>query len=126
MIRKIIEELRNHIAGIDNYVVFYNSGIVFRTDFSESVNVPQLGNTLAQIITDMIQLITTCAMNAGIYERLIFETGACKIFFFQLGEESHLALFTSDATLNLQISHLKHYLDQMKEIVDVSSKELAP
>ena len=50
MVFKNIKRIKNLMPEVEDVVMFYNNGIVFQTTYSQSLNVPKLGENLAELL----------------------------------------------------------------------------
>ena len=125
MVLNDIEKLLSNIPEIENIVTFYDDGTVYQTTFEKNeVNIPKLGNELAQILSLFRNLKAKNDFTE--YRKIVYDGVNVSVIILKLGEQSNLALFfkreLSDKELqNIQI---RNYVDRIQELIDIDRKTL--
>ncbi|MFX0035448.1 MAG: hypothetical protein ACFE9I_07395 [Candidatus Hermodarchaeota archaeon] len=105
--------------------MFYNNGIIFQTTFEQEINIPKLGESLAEALNYMKQAFKICNYPAEDYKKLIFETEDVSIVILKLGEDSNLALFFKKEDIkDLNLTPIRRYITRIEELIDMDRKEL--
>lgn len=123
MALKNIERLKAAIPEIFHIVMFYDDGTIFQTTFQQ-VNVPQIGENLAESIKHIAKLFEICKIENEPYTRLIYETKTNIILVIKVGEQSNLALFFKKGTEEPQISAIKNFISRIQAVMDTDRIEL--
>lgn len=105
--------------------MFYNSGIVFQTTFEQEINIPKLGENLAEILNHIKNVYEICDFKLDDYKKLIFETEEMSVIILKLGEDSNIALFfTKEDEGDLKLSSVKRHINKIEELIDMDEKEI--
>lgn len=125
MVLNDIEKLLKKIPEINNLATFYNDGIVFQTTFDKNkVNIPKLGNDLAEILSLFRNLQSPGNFKA--YRKIVYDGVDASVIILKLGEQSNLALFfkreISDQVL--QNAQIRVYIDKIQELIDIDRETL--
>ncbi|MFX0002436.1 MAG: hypothetical protein ACFE9C_11425 [Candidatus Hodarchaeota archaeon] len=105
--------------------MFYNNGIVFQTTLEQEINIPKLGENLAEILSHIKKLYNICNYNFDNYKKIIFETDDISIIILKLGEDSNIALFfRKEEEKELKLTAIKRYITRIEELIDMDEKEL--
>ncbi|MFX0033521.1 MAG: hypothetical protein ACFE8E_13805 [Candidatus Hodarchaeota archaeon] len=105
--------------------MFYNNGTIFQTTFGSEINIPKLGENLAQALHHMQKLYELCKIEAEEYKKLIFETEDMSSIILKLGEDSNIALFfKKEEDKELKISAIRRYLKRIEDIMDMDVNEI--
>ncbi|MFW9822864.1 MAG: hypothetical protein ACFFE4_08020 [Candidatus Thorarchaeota archaeon] len=105
--------------------MFYNNGIVFQTTFEQDINVPKLGENLAEFLNHIKSVYEICNFKLEDYEKLIFETDEMSVIILKLGEDSNIALFfKKEEEGDLKLSSIKRYITRIEELIDMNEKEI--
>ncbi|MFW9824142.1 MAG: hypothetical protein ACFFE4_14455 [Candidatus Thorarchaeota archaeon] len=105
--------------------MFYNNGIVFQTTFEHDINVPKLGENLAEFLNHIKNVYEICNFKLEIYKKLIFETDEMSMIILKLGEDSNIALFLKkEEEGDLKLSSIKRYITRIEELIDMDEKEI--
>ncbi len=105
--------------------MFYNNGIIFQTTFEQEINIPKLGENLAEVLNYMKQAFKICNYSAEDYKKLIFETEDISIVILKLGEDSNLALFFKKEDIkDLNLTPIRRYITRIEELIDMDKNEL--
>jgi len=105
--------------------MFYNNGIIFQTTFEQEINIPKLGENLAEILNRARKLYEISNYNFENYKKIIFETIDLSIIILKLGEESNIALFfRQEDEKELKLTAIKRYITRIEELIDMDEKEL--
>ena len=105
--------------------MFYDNGTIFQTTFEQDINIPKLGENLAEVLNHMRQLYEICQIKLKSYEKIIFETDNLSIMILKLGEESNIALFfKKEEDETLKISAIRRYLAKIEDLVDMDKNEI--
>jgi len=125
LVFKSIEKIKAALPEVIHIVMFYNNGITFQTTFEQSINIPKLGENLAQIIGNFNQIYDLTNQESKKYEKIIFETEEVSIIILKLGEDSNIALFfKAEESKELKLHAIKRYLTKIEELIDMDKKEL--
>ena len=125
MVIKILKKLKNELPGLLDYVIFYNTGIIFQSTFSEGTNVPAICANLNEIISKFKNSLLCCDVTSNEYQKIIFESKKYVIFIVKLGEESNIALFFDNKVVDeVKISSVQKYLKKIEELIDMDESEL--
>ncbi|MFX1456392.1 MAG: hypothetical protein ACFFDB_13540 [Promethearchaeota archaeon] len=105
--------------------MFYNNGIVFQTTFEQDINVPKLGENLAEFLNRIKFVYEICNFKLEDYKKLIFETDEMSVIILKLGEDSNIALFfKKEEERDLKLSSIKRYITRIEELIDMNEKEI--
>lgn len=127
MVIKILKKLKNELPGLLDYFIFYNTGIVFQSTFSENTNVPAICANLNEVINMFKNSLTCYDVTPNEYQKIIFETKKHIIFIIKLGEDSNIALFFDNEIVDeVKISSVQKYLNKIEELIDMDKSELEP
>jgi len=118
-----IERIKLVFPDLVHVVIFYDDGIVFQSTFEQSVNIPQVGETLAAFLKHLQKLFITCKLELAPYARMIFETKGMLIFVLKLVEKTNLALFFKIEGVSDSVT-IRRYLYQIEILIDTDRIEL--
>lgn len=105
--------------------MFYNNGTIFQTTFGSDVNIPKLGENLAEVLNHIRKLYEFCNMKAEDYKKLIFETEDVSIIVLKLGEDSNIALFfKKEEDKELKLTAIRRYLNRIEDLIDMDANEI--
>jgi predicted RNase H-like nuclease (RuvC/YqgF family) len=105
--------------------MFYNNGTIFQTTFEQEINVPKLGENLAEILNHTRKLYEISNYKFQDYKKVIFETDDLSIIILKLGEDSNLALFfKKEVEKELKLTAIKRYITRIEELIDMDEREL--
>ncbi|TFG22934.1 MAG: hypothetical protein EU533_03705 [Promethearchaeota archaeon] len=122
---KNLKKIKNELPSLLDYVIFYNTGIVFQSTFSEGTNVPAICANLIEIISKFKNSLFCCDATPNEYQKIIFESKKYIIFIIKLGEESNIALFFDNQVVDeVKISSVQKYLKKIEELIDMDVSEL--
>lgn len=125
MVFKNIQRIKKAMPEVLHVVMYYNNGTVFQTTFEQNINIPKLGENLAEILEHIRKLYELCNFNFQKYNKLIFETDEISTIVLKLGEDSNIALFfKKEEDINLKLTAIKRYLTRIESLVDMNEKEL--
>ena len=125
MIFKNISRIKSSLPEVKHVAMFYDNGTIFQTTFEQDINIPKLGENLAEVLNHMRQLYEICQIKLNTYEKIIFETDNLSIMIIKLGEESNIALFfKKEEDETLKISAIRRYLAKIEDLVDMDKNEL--
>ena len=125
MVFKNILRIKAALPEVKHIAMFYNSGIIFQTTFEQEINIPKLGENLAEILNHARKLYDISNYNFENYKKIIFETDDISIIILKLGEDSNIALFfKKEEEKELKITAIKRYMTRIEEIIDMDEKEL--
>jgi hypothetical protein len=125
MVFKSIERIKAALPEVLHAVMFYNNGVVFQTTFDQEINVPKLGENIAEVLEHIRKVYNFCDFKLDPYKKLIFETENISMIILKLGEDSNIALFfEKEKEKELRISAIKRYLNRIEELIDMDRKEL--
>ncbi|MBY8986505.1 MAG: hypothetical protein KGD65_15645 [Candidatus Lokiarchaeota archaeon] len=125
MVFKNIQRIKKAMPEVLHIVMYYNNGTVFQTNFESSMNVPKIGEYLAEILGHIKMLYDLCNFKYQEYNKLIFETDEISTIILKLGEESNIALFfKKEDDTDLKLTAIKRYLSRIESLIDMDEKEL--
>ena len=129
MVQKTMDRIRRALPEVEHLVMFYDDGTVFQTtfeQFEESVNIPKLGDDLADILSSFRKLYEICNYNFKSYNQLLFDTENVDVLVLKLGENSNIALFfrKSVAEGELQINTIQKYITKIEKLIDIGHIDL--
>jgi len=125
MVFKNILRIKAALPEVKHIVMFYNNGTIFQTTFEQEINIPKLGENLAEILNHIRKLYEICNHNFEDYKKIIFETNNMSIIILKLGEDSNIALFfRKEEGKELKLTAIKRYITRIEELVDMDQKEL--
>jgi hypothetical protein len=123
MALKNIERIKAEIPEIFHIVMFYDDGTIFQTTFQQ-VNIPQIGENLAESIKHIAKLFEICKIENEPYTRLIYETKTYIILVFKIGEQSNLAVFFRKGPEEPRIGAIKNFIYRIEAVMDTDKIEL--
>ena len=125
MVFKNINRIKSALPEVKHIAMFYDNGTIFQTTFEQDINIPKLGENLAEVLNHMRQLYEICQIKLKSYEKIIFETDNLSIMILKLGEESNIALFfKKEEDETLKISAIRRYLAKIEDLVDMDKNEI--
>ncbi|MFW9828151.1 MAG: hypothetical protein ACFFEY_11190 [Candidatus Thorarchaeota archaeon] len=125
MVFKNITRIKSALPEVLHIVMFYNNGTVFQTTFEQEINIPKLGENLAELINHIRRVYDLCKFRIDAYKKLIFETEDISIILLKLGEESNIALFfKKEEDKELKLTAIKRYITRIEELIDMDEKEI--
>ena len=125
MVFKNISRIKSALPEVKDVAMFYNNGTIFQTTFEQDINIPKIGENLAEILNHMRKLYEICQIKINNYEKVIFETDNLSIMILKLGEESNIALFfKKEEDEVLKISAIRRYLAKIEDLVDMDKNEI--
>ncbi len=125
MVFKNILRIKAVLPEVKHVVMFYNNGTIFQTTFEQEINIPKLGENLAEILNHTKKLYKICNYNFENYKKIIFETDDMSIIILKLGEDSNIALFfRKEEEKELKLTAIKRYMTIIEELIDMDEKEL--
>jgi predicted regulator of Ras-like GTPase activity (Roadblock/LC7/MglB family) len=125
MVFKNINRIKNALPEVKHVAMFYDNGTIFQTTFEQDINIPKLGENLAEVLNNMRQLYDICRIKLNTYEKIIFETNNLSIMILKLGEESNIALFfEKEEDETLKISAIRRYLAKIEDLVDMDRNDI--
>jgi len=125
MVFKNILRIKAALPEVKHVVMFYNNGIIFQTTFEQEINIPKLGENLAEILNHIRKLYEICNYNFEDYKKIIFETDDKSIIILKLGEDSNIALFfKKEEEKELKLTAIKRYMTRIEELIDMDEREL--
>jgi len=105
--------------------MFYNNGTIFQTTFEQEINIPKLGENLAEILNHIRKLYDICNYTFENYKKIIFEADDMSIIILKLGEDSNIALFfKKEEEKELKLTAIKRYMTRIEELIDMDEKQL--
>ena len=105
--------------------MFYNSGTIFQTTFEQNINVPKLGENLAELLHHVRLVYEISQFKIDNYKKLIFETDDISVIILKLGEDSNIALFfKKEEEKDLMLSSIKRYIARIETLIDMSEEEI--
>jgi hypothetical protein len=125
MVFKNISRIKATLPEVMHVVMFYDNGTIFQTTFEQDINIPKLGENLAEVLNHMKKLYEISQIPLKSYEKVIFETNDASIMILKLGEESNIALFfKNEEDELLKISRIRRYLKRIEELIDMDKREI--
>ena len=125
MVFKNLSRIKNALPEVIHIVMFYNNGTIFQTTFEKDINIPKLGENLAEIIHHVKLVYDICQFKIDNYKKLIFETDDTSVIILKLGEESNIALFFKrEEEKDLKLSSIKRYIARIETLIDMSEEEI--
>lgn len=125
MVFKNILRIKAALPEVKHAVMFYNNGTIFQTTFEQDINIPKLGENLAEILNYTRRLYETINYNFENYKKIIFETEDMSIIILKLGEDSNIALFfKKEEEKELKLTAIKRYITRIEELIDMDEREL--
>ncbi|TFG03180.1 MAG: hypothetical protein EU540_00105 [Promethearchaeota archaeon] len=105
--------------------MFYNNGTVFDTTFDYNINIPKLGEHLAELLNQMRKIYETCSYSLEKYSKLIIETDDISVIILKLGEDSNIVLFfKKEKEEGLKLKPIKRYITKIEELIDADKFDL--
>lgn len=105
--------------------MFYNNGIIFQSTFEQEINIPKLGETLANILDNARKINDICIFKPEDYKKLIVEMEEATIIILKLGEDSNIGLFfKNEDSKEINLTPIKRYLTRIEELIDMDKNEL--
>ncbi|MFX1375084.1 MAG: hypothetical protein ACFFA0_04675 [Promethearchaeota archaeon] len=125
MVFKNILRIKAALPEVKHVVMFYNNGTIFQTTFDQEINIPKLGEHLAEILNHIRKLYEISNHNFEDYRKIIFETDEISIIILKLGEDSNIALFfKKEEEKELKLTAIKRYITRIEELIDMDEREL--
>ncbi|MFX0021813.1 MAG: hypothetical protein ACFE9S_05770 [Candidatus Hermodarchaeota archaeon] len=125
MVFKNIQRIQAALPEVKHIAMFYNNGIIFQTTFDQEINIPKLGENLAEILNHARKLYEVSHYNFENYKKIIFETYDMSIIILKLGEDSNIALFfKKEEEKELKLTAIKRYITRIEELIDMDEREL--
>ncbi|MCK5142016.1 MAG: hypothetical protein KAQ70_07470, partial [Candidatus Heimdallarchaeota archaeon] len=129
MVQKTIDRIRRALPEVEHIAMFFDDGTVFQTtfeQFEESVNIPKLGDDLADILSSFRKLYEVCNYDFKNYNQLLFDTESVDVLILKLGENSNLALFFRKLVVDgeLQINTIQKYITKIEKLMDIGQMDL--
>ncbi len=125
MVFKNVSRIKNALPEVIHIVMFYNDGTIFQTSFEKDINIPKLGENLAEIIHHVKLVYDISQFKMDNYKKLIFETDDTSVIILKLGEESNIALFFKrEEEKDLKLNSIKRYIARIETLIDMSEEEI--
>jgi len=125
LVFKNINRIKSALPEVKHIVMFYNNGTIFQTTFEQSINIPKLGENLAETLNHIRSLYEICNYKMEPYKKLIFETEDMSVIILKLGEESNIALFfEKEQDRELRLTAVRRYISNIETLIDMDEKEL--
>ncbi len=125
MVFKNINRIKSALPEVKHIVMFYNNGTIFQTTFEQTINIPKLGENLAETLNHIRSLYEICNYKMEPYKKLIFETEDMSVIILKLGEESNIALFfEKEQDRELRLTAVRRYISNIETLIDMDEKEL--
>jgi predicted regulator of Ras-like GTPase activity (Roadblock/LC7/MglB family) len=129
MVMKILNKIKHELPGLLDYVMFYNTGIVFQSTFSNNIDVPAISANLLEIISMFKKSLEYSKVTTKDYLKIIFETKERIIIILKLGEDSNIALFFDNEVVNdvsdVNIGSVQKYLNKLEKLIDMNESEIS-
>ncbi|MBY9007861.1 MAG: hypothetical protein KGD63_14055 [Candidatus Lokiarchaeota archaeon] len=125
MVFKNILRIKAALPEVKHVAMFYNNGTIFQTTFEQEINIPKLGENLAEVLNHTKKLYEICNYNFENYKKVVFETEDMSIIILKLGEDSNIALFfRKEEEQELKLTTIKRYITRIEELIDMDEREL--
>ena len=125
MVFKNLSRIKTALPEVLHIVMFYNNGTIFQTTFEKDINIPKLGDNLAELIHHVKLVYDISQFKMENYKKLIFETDDTSIIILKLGEDSNIALFFKrEEEKDLKLSAIKRYIARIETLIDMSEEEI--
>jgi hypothetical protein len=125
MVFKNIQRIKNALPEVLHVAMFYNNGTIFQTTFEQDINIPKLGENLAELLNRIQKIYDVCNIKLDYYKKLIFETDDISISVLKLGEDSNLALFfKKEQDQDLKLQSIRRYIHRIENLIDMDRIEL--
>jgi len=125
MVFKNINRIKSSLPEVKHVAMFYDNGTIFQSTFEQDINIPKLGENLAEVLYHMRKLYEICQIQLKSYEKIIFESDNISVMILKLGEESNLALFfKKEEDEALRLSAIRRYLAKIEDLVDMDKNEI--
>ncbi|MFX1446359.1 MAG: hypothetical protein ACFFHV_23435 [Promethearchaeota archaeon] len=125
MVLKNIQRIKSALPEVFHVAMFYNTGIIFQTTFEQNINIPKLGENLAELLNHVRKVYELCDFKMDNYRKFIFETDDVSTIIIKLGEDSNLALFfRKEEDKDLKLTAIRHYLNRIEDLIDTDETEI--
>lgn len=125
MVFKNIARIKTALPEVSHIVMFYNNGTIFQTTFEQEINIPKMGENLADVLNHIKKVYEICNYSFDNYKKLIFETDDISVIILKLGEESNIALFFKKVEdKELKLTAIKRYITRIEDLIDMDEREL--
>ncbi len=125
MVFQNIKRIKRALPEVCHIAMFYNNGTIFQTTFEHPINIPKLGENLAEMLLHIKKLYDICEFKIDDYKRLVFETEEISLIVLKLGEDSNIGLFfRKEEGKDLKLGSIRRYLERIEDLVDVSQEEI--
>lgn len=125
MVFKNIQRIKSALPEVFHVAMFYNTGIIFQTTFEQNINIPKLGENLAELLNHVRKVYELCDFKMDNYRKFIFETDDVSTIIIKLGEDSNLALFfRKEEDKDLKLTAIRHYLNRIEDLIDTDETEI--
>ncbi|TFG28003.1 MAG: hypothetical protein EU532_06235 [Promethearchaeota archaeon] len=125
MVFKNIQRIKSALPEVFHVAMFYNTGTIFQTTFEQNINIPKLGENLAELLTHVQKVYEICNFKMETYRKFIFETDDVSIIIIKLGEDSNLALFfKKEEEKDLKLTSIRRYLNKIEDLIDTDETEI--
>ncbi|NVM43713.1 MAG: hypothetical protein HWN79_02260 [Candidatus Lokiarchaeota archaeon] len=125
MVFKNLSRIKTALPEVIHIVMFYNNGTIFQTTFEHDINIPKLGDNLAELIHHVRNVYELSQFKMDSYKKLIFETENVSVIILKLGEESNIALFfKKEEETDLNLSSIKRYITRIESLIDMNEEEI--
>jgi len=125
MVFKNIQRIKDALPDVIHIAMFYNNGIIFQTTFEQDINIPILGENLAELVENVQKIYNVSNLEYRQYKKLVIETERSSIIVLKLGEESNIALFfEAEQTDKIKLNSIRRYLKRIEKLIDINEKEI--
>lgn len=125
MVLKNIQRIKSALPEVFHVAMFYNTGTIFQTTFEQNINIPKLGENLAELLTHVQKVYEICNFKMENYRKFIFETDDISTIIIKLGEDSNLALFfKKEEDHDLKLHSIKRYINRIEHLIDMDKIEI--
>ena len=125
MVFKNIQRIKNALPEVLHVAMFYNNGTIFQTTFEQDINIPKLGENLAELLNHTQKVYDVCNIKLSDYKKLIFETDDISISILKVGEDSNLALFfKKEQDQDLKLQSIRRYILRIENLIDMDRIEI--
>jgi predicted regulator of Ras-like GTPase activity (Roadblock/LC7/MglB family) len=125
MVFKNIQRIKSALPEVFHVAMFYNTGTIFQATFEQNINVPKLGENLAELLNHVRKIYEICDFKMENYRKFIIETDDISTIIIKLGEDSNLALFfKKEEDKDLKLTAIRRYLHRIEDLSDTDETEI--
>ncbi len=125
MVFKSLEGIKNALPELLHSVMFYNNGIIYQTTFEQNLNIPKIGENLAELVTYVQKIYDLCDFKVDEFKKIIFETDDISMILLKLGEDTNIALFfRKESNIDQKLKSIRRYLKKIEQLIDMDQIDL--